>query len=95
MAGGSVGSVTYRYYPLGIAFTPVPQKRATCVSLPTISPVHAPSATPRTRAPTQNKIVCPGAQYHEPAGKLIEKKTLTFEMAQFCRGTAVLGPLEI
>ena len=24
MAGGSVGSVTYRYYPLGIAFTPVP-----------------------------------------------------------------------
>ena len=26
MAGGSVGFVTYRYYPLGIAFTPVPQK---------------------------------------------------------------------
>ena len=25
MAGGSVGFVTYRYYPLGIAFTPVPQ----------------------------------------------------------------------
>ena len=24
MAGGSVGFVTYRYYPLGIAFTPVP-----------------------------------------------------------------------
>ena len=39
----------------------VSPKRATCVSLPTISPVHAPSATPRTRTPTQNKIVCPGA----------------------------------
>ena len=29
MAGGSVGFVTYRYYPLGIAFTPVPHEAHT------------------------------------------------------------------
>ena len=47
----------------------VSPKRATCANRPTISPVHAPSATPRARTPTQNKIVCPGAQYQHAAKK--------------------------